>query len=238
MSIPVRTLSREDAEILARTTLPRIASNGYVECHDLRWRSDALRTWEIQQRSLGRKPEVTVRIDELDLSVVYVELLDGSQKTLKAISTQQKYTHLLSLYEHKKLKEKMKELRLKDRLSQMADEQAFNLRVEYYAALGRASDPIAYRRLIGLRDQLAILRCKETDLPNEKGTPVGPEGKAPPRQPRMRRKKPPLQDDHTYPTSTESEPIAAPLLPAQPPETQSVEPTVQPPRLFIKRKPL
>lgn len=159
MSVVVRTLSPQDAEMLARTIEIGVVSKGRVERHGLRWSSDALRTWEVSQRALGKKPEVQIRIDELDLSVVYVEPLDGSNPTVRATSMLPKYTENLSLYEHRKLKEKLKELQIRDRMADMGDEQAFNLRIEYYATLGRADDPVAYRRLVGLRDQLAALRA-------------------------------------------------------------------------------
>ena len=87
MSVKIRTLSPQDAEILARTIVTGVVSNGCVERHDLRWRSDALRSWEVSQRRLGKKPEVRIRIDELDLAVVYVEPLDGSGPSVRAIST-------------------------------------------------------------------------------------------------------------------------------------------------------
>ena len=161
MSIAIRTLSPQDAEMLARTIEIGVVSKGRVERHGLRWSSDALRTWEVSQRALGKKPEVQIRIDELDLSVVYVEPLDGSNPTVRATSMLPKYTENLSLYEHRKLKEKLKELQIRDRMADMGDEQAFNLRIEYYATLGRANDPVAYRRLVGLRDQLAALREKD-----------------------------------------------------------------------------
>jgi len=164
VSIHVRTLSPQDAEILARTVRTGTVSGGCVECFDLRWRSDALRTWEVQQRALGRRPTVSIRIDELDLSVVYVESLveNDERRHFRAISTQPQYTANLSLFEHKRLKALIKQKGLHDRLIRMADERAFNLRLEYHAALGHADDPVAYRRLVALRDQLAALRVKNS----------------------------------------------------------------------------
>lgn len=174
MSIPVRTLSPKDAEILARTVVTRSVSNGCVECYGLRWRSDAMRTWQVEQIGLGRKPEVLVRIDELDLSVVYVELLDNSRKTLRATSTQPKYTHRLSLFEHRRLKAALREHNLRDRLVHMQDEEAFSLRLEFYAALGRADDPVAYRRLVEVRDRLAALRGADPAAGEPDDPPTAP----------------------------------------------------------------
>lgn len=153
--IPVLTLSKRDAEILARSIESGTASNGRVERHGLQWRSDALRTWELAERRQGRKPAVNIRIDELNLSLVYVETLEGKRQVFRAVSTQPQYTRDLSLYEHRLLKAELRKLNTKDRLVRMSDVEAFKLRVEYYASLGRANDPVAYRRLVNLRDQLA-----------------------------------------------------------------------------------
>lgn len=153
--IPVLTLSERDAEILARSIESGTASNGRVERHGLQWRSDALRTWELIERRQGRKPAVNIRIDELNLSLVYVETLEDTRQVFRAVSTQPLYTRNLSLYEHRLLKAELRKLNTKDRLVRMSDVEAFKLRIEYYASLGRANDPVAYRRLVNLRDQLA-----------------------------------------------------------------------------------
>lgn len=159
--IPVRFLSREEAEILLRASQEGVASSGRVECHGLTWKSDALRTWEQQQRALGRKPRVRILIDELDLSVVFVETLEGDKLTLRALSTKPLYTQALSYFEHRKLKEILKKKQIEDRLKDMEDEQAFTLRIEYYAQLGRAKDPIAFKKMVALRDQLVALRSQQ-----------------------------------------------------------------------------
>ena len=246
MSIPIRTLSPQDAEMLARTTVTGVVSNGCVERYDLRWRSDALRAWEVSQRGLGKKPEVQIRIDELNLAVVYVEPLDGSKQIVRAISALPKYTHNLSLYEHKKLKEKMKALRLRDRIVQMGDERAFNLRIEYYATLGRANDPVAYRRLIGLRDQLAALR---TENQNSAGSEVvSAEGNAvvtetpgkPTPSPRRRTRKgssSPTQESTNVPIANQDPaPITTQSQNAEADSKYSFTPTL--PHFHIKRTPL
>ena len=237
MSIPVRTLSPQEAEILARTVVTGLVSNGCVERYGLRWRSDALRTWEVEQRGLGRKPEVTIRIDELDLSVVYVELLDNSRKTLRATSTQPKYTRYLSLFEHRRLKAAMRKQAIRDRLVLMQDEEAFALRIQFYAALGRADDPVAYRRLVEVRDRLAALRgpdpaCSEVADPTE---PVAPAKKS--------RSRPQRTDDAAVHPATSPEPLtsggdgtlstAAPVSTA----TGAGQPASLP-RVILKRSPL
>lgn len=244
MSVVVRTLSPQDAEMLARTIVTGVVSNGCVERHDLRWRSDALRSWEVSQRGLGKKPEVRIRIDELDLAVVYVEPLDGSGQIVRAISTLPKYTQALSLYEHRKVKEKMKADRLRDRIVQMGDERAFNLRIEYYATLGRANDPVAYRRLVGLRDQLAALRVEGQ---NSDGTEVVPveanvlvlEGSVKPVPSRKRK----TRRDSSISTSESDQPPTSSSSPMNAPSQEiRTEPaaaiTRKLPHFIIKRIPL
>ena len=246
MSIAIRTLSSKDAEMLARTIVTGVVSNGCVQRYDLRWRSDALRAWEVSQRWLGKKPEVQIRIDELNLAVVYVEPLDGSHPIVRAISTHPTYTHELSLYEHKKLKEKMKELRLRDRIIQMGDERAFSLRTEYYATLGHADDPTAYRRLVGLRDQLAALRTEDQ---NTRGSsvvsaeanavvPKAPDKPAPsPKRRTRKRTSSPTPESANAPIANQDPaPITAQSQNAEADSEYSFTPTL--PHFHIKRTPL
>lgn len=152
---PVNTLTAEDADILFRTTVSRTVTNGCVQVHDLKWRSDALRSWEIKQRQLGRKPQVEVRIDELDLGHVYVRTLGDEDIFLMADSTQPQYTKHLSLYEHKLLKKELQEKGIRERFERMQDIELYRLRQEYYAALGHADDKVARIRRDRLRDALA-----------------------------------------------------------------------------------
>ncbi len=250
MSIPVRTLSPQDAEIMARTTKTGVVSGGCVEWHGLRWRSDAMRTWEVEQRSLGRKPEVSVRIDELDLSIAYVDTLQGERRTYRATSTQPAYTKHLSLFEHRRLKAVLKEKDIKDRLVRMSDEEAFNLRVEYHAALGRADDPVAYRRLVGLRDALAALRSHDTgrDSPDEP-PPASPSKTVHPPAPRKRAKpkrasgqSPEPEPPRVRAPQTVDAPVKPPAsepIPSQPPATRRSDaaPVISFPQILIKRKP-
>ncbi len=252
MSIPVRTLSPQDAEIMARTTKTGVVSGGCVECHGLRWRSDALRTWEVEQRSLERKPEVSIRIDELDLSIVYVEALHGERRTYRATSTQPMYTKRLSLFEHGRLKAVLKKKDINDRLVRMSDEQAFNLRIEYHAALGRADDPIAYRRLVELRDALAALRAQDTgrDSPDEL-PPASPS--KPVHPPATKKKATPKRASGQGSQPEPEPPVKAPQTvdsPAKPPASEPTQsqpppakrkpdaaPVISFPQISIKRKP-
>ncbi len=154
MSTVIRTLTAKDAGILARSVEICTVFNGTVERHGLRWQSPALRDWELIQRRSNRSREVEVRIDELNLFEVYVDLPVEKKTTLKAVSVRPLYTRGLSLYEHKKLKAGLKEKDKASRFERMADEELYRLRLEYHAALGRQGDPVSLRQLEKLRDQL------------------------------------------------------------------------------------
>lgn len=161
MKVPVRTLQPRDVEILARSSVTATASKGYVERHGLRWRSDTLLEWELRQRNLRRGRKVELLIDELDLSTVFVLLpSEGGhpQIKLRAVSTKPEYAKNLSLFEHQRLKVVLREKHLVCRLERMADRDLCEMRQEYFALLGRQSDPISARRLEKLRDQLAERR--------------------------------------------------------------------------------
>ena len=151
-SKPVRTIDLDEADILIRTVEQRVVQNGCVHVHGLDWQSDALRTWELSQRGLRRKPQVEVRLDELDLSYVYVVTPDNTGAPFKAVSRKPHYTKGLSLYEHRLLR---KALQLKANFEQFhryEDLELLKLRHEYYASLGHADDKVAAVRRDRLRD--------------------------------------------------------------------------------------
>jgi len=173
MKVPIRTLTPKDAEILARSSVTATVSKGYIERHGLRWTSNALREWELRQKNLDRPCEVEVLIDELDLAAVYVVLPaeeGNSPLTLRALSTQPMYTQYLSLYEHEKLKVALKQENLESRLLHMQDSVLYDLRLKYYALLGRQDDPISARRLEKIRDQLAARGLAEASSGAEQNT--------------------------------------------------------------------
>lgn len=162
MKVPVRTLLKRDVEVLARDSVTATVSKGYVERHGLRWYSHALREWELRRHNLRASREVELLIDELDLSAVFVVLPSegGNPDTkIKAASTKPTYTQQLSLYEHQKLKEKLKLAHQQCRLERIADEELYRMRQEYYVLLGRQGDPISKRRLEKLRDELTAKRA-------------------------------------------------------------------------------
>ena len=215
MKVPIRTLTQKDAEIMARASVNATVSKGYVERHGLRWTSHALVEWERRQRNLVRPRDVEVLIDELDLSSVYVVLPseDGKQPvTLRALSTQPRYTQDLSLYEHEKVKASLKLENLKSRLVRMEDPTLYAMRIKYYALLGRQDDPVSARRLEKLRDQLTerSIAHHASDA-SETATPA--------KQPKA-----PTVDDAPAPASATVRPLRRRRAVAQRPSTAGAEP--------------
>lgn len=143
----VQYLSAQESEVLARTIEQRTSVKGCVECHGLRWQSNALLEWENRQRDAGKQPKVNVCIDELDLHVVYIEYPDTDRPPTQAISLQPEFTRGLSIFELNRLKKATKQKELADRLGRLSDREASALRLEYYARLGHGDDPVAQRRL-------------------------------------------------------------------------------------------
>lgn len=163
MGTHIRTLSAEDAHVLARTVVVRKASGGNVHAHTLRWFSHALKQWELQQTELRRNREVKVMIDEFDLSVVYVTAVDGSLPPIKCVSATPEFTKYLSLYELKRLKAMARPKALEWDLENLDDPEWLALRVELLAALRNGADPVAQKRLSELMDASARKRVEEAE---------------------------------------------------------------------------
>lgn len=175
MNAPIRYLKQEDAEIMARTVVERTASRGCVEVHGLSWTSPSLLEWENRQREMGITPKVDVRINELDLGYVYIDVPERGVGPFKAWSRQSQFAEGLSLLELNRLKRAIKDKDLAFRLGELADEHANTLRITYYAELGRGNDPAAQQKLRELEDQLAKLRLPPPDTePTPDQTPIRP----------------------------------------------------------------
>lgn len=216
MNGPIRHLKREDAEVMARTVVERTATGGCVEVYGQSWSSSSLLGWELQQREMGKDPKVEVRIDELNLHVVYIDLPERGVGPFKALSRQPLFTDGLSVNELNRLKKAIKDKELSDRLGRLPDAEASALRVEFYATLGRANDPAALKRLTQLQDQLARLRLKNAgvDPPAAPLTePAGPKAK--------RSRKAPIKPA-SLPAGRPSDQVDAPA--PQPPSPSAVEP--------------
>lgn len=174
------TLSSEDAEILLRDERECTLSKGRIEAHGLQWKCPSLTTWEATRRRLNKDRKVIVRIDELNLSEVYVATKDAPNNFHKAYSRTPGYTQNLSLYEHKQLKDELKKRRITARMTRMADKELYEYRLEYYASLGHADDKVAKRKLERLRDLKARRRPKQAKVnptvnqPNTHGNTASP----------------------------------------------------------------
>lgn len=140
---PVRTVCKDEAELITRSSCERIVTKGCVQVHDLRWGSDALATWERQERKEGRDPTVEVRLDELDLSFAVVIPLGENKLEYQATACHPQYMKHLSLYEHNRLKKVLKQKAAYERMMMQSDEELNRLRVEHFAALGHADDKVA-----------------------------------------------------------------------------------------------
>lgn len=183
MSRPIRFLTREDAEFMARNVVERTSVRGCVEYAGLKYSSPALLNWELRQREMGKDPKVEVRIDELDLSFVYIDVPERGVGSFKAFSRQPSFTTGLSISELNRLKKAIKDKELADRLGRLSDGEALRLRTEFYAQLGRAQDPAALKRLMQLQDELARLRLQQADADNPPSTGAEPL-EAQPKRPR------------------------------------------------------
>lgn len=219
MKTNARTLSATEAERLARTVVVRTASKGLVEAHGLTWRSDALLAWENGQREMGRDPKVEVRVDELDLHVVYVDIQDGSAGPFCAQSRQPAFTKGLSLFELNRLKKAVKNQALADRLGRLEDSEAMRLRVEFHAQLGHGGDPVALKRLSDLQNEMARLRLAQAN--DGAAMPAAMvDSKKASKKPRKRRKDSTPADKAETPLPTPAAPVA-PAVPEAVPGTAS-----------------
>ncbi len=213
MKVAARTLSAQEAEILARTAEVRTASKGLVEVYGLTWRSDALLSWENGQRAMGRDPKVEVRIDELDLHVVFVAAKDGSAGPFRAQSRQPTFTKGLSLFEWNRLKKAVRDKALADRLGRLDDSEAMSLRIEYHEQLGHGDDPTALKRLADLQNEMARLRQDHVNDETAKTKPAA-DSQKPVKTPRKPKK-------DSAPTNNIESPLPTPKSPEAPavPET-------------------
>lgn len=159
----IRTLTAKDADILARSTLERTATGGRVFALGLSWKSDALRTWELEQRQRHREPLVEVRINEFDLWKVFVRPADQSLSHLMAVAIKPLYTRGLSLFEHERIQAMVKKRHTLSELARMSDQALYLLRLEYQATLSKQNDPVSRRRLEVLKDLLARKALSESD---------------------------------------------------------------------------
>ncbi|MHB1115581.1 transposase family protein [Sideroxydans sp.] len=110
-NLPKQGLTDDDVDALARTPYQVKINRGRVRVEKLEYCSHSLRTLESEH-----KGSVTVLLNELDMSYVYVQDPYKSKNLIKADSVEPDYTDGLTLFEHKEaqtLKKKMAEEDLK-----------------------------------------------------------------------------------------------------------------------------
>ncbi len=222
MKVPVRTLSAQDAEAMARTVIKRTASNGRVEYLGQSWYSHALKGWEVKQKAVHKPREVNVRVDELDLSVVYIEIPDRVFGLIKAESTQPEFTNQLSVYELKKLKEASKQKDTISRIGRLSDRDALALRIQYLDELGHKADRAAKRRLSGIRERLDETHSKKPPTAPKtvktRSDPDKPESSSLPHQP---------NDIAEHTPAAPTQPTPSTIQPPKPSKEVNTQPTAR-----------
>lgn len=145
MSTIIETISKDAADLYARTVLERTVSNGRVEAYGLKWFSPALRLYELNRRGLGQSATVEVLIDEFDLSNIRV-MLPNSTDAIRPPSTQPEYVAGLSLYEHQKIREHLRETAAGERLAKMESVELVEQRRIFRKLLEELGDKAARRQ--------------------------------------------------------------------------------------------
>lgn len=145
MSAVIETISKDAADLYARSVLERTVSNGRVEAYGLKWFSPALRLHEVNQKELGRSATVEVLVDEFDLSNVRV-MLPNSMEVIRPLSTQPEYVTGLSLYEHQKIREHLRETAAGERLAKMECAELVEHRRIFRKLLEELGDKAAQRQ--------------------------------------------------------------------------------------------
>lgn len=151
LAVPVRTMTSEDAEVCCRTVVKGTVSHGRVRAFGLPpYYSAALRAYEIEMRAKRQTPSVEIRVDELDLGVVFVETNDPKFGIARAESSRPQYANRLSLFEHRQIREMDAARNVNFQIEQTRDTTLYRLRMEFRAALAKGGDPVARRELTRL----------------------------------------------------------------------------------------
>ena len=106
---PITTYPIEDLDVIAREVSQRYISKGRVTVHNLQWFSHALSTIEQDCKNKGIPAQVDVYIDSLDLGKVFIQDPRDSSIFIQADAVFPRYADGLTLYEHKIIREKLKE---------------------------------------------------------------------------------------------------------------------------------
>jgi len=144
---PITMLSVEEADVLARVAHSRTISNGRVVVDYLSYKSNALSMLEAK----GMR-SVTVLVNELDLSHVYITHESDPQLLIRADSTKRKYTQELTQYEHDEVKKQLKVTTLRD-LAEIGEYAYEIARWEMWESIHKINTSRAGKRLKALRQK-------------------------------------------------------------------------------------
>jgi putative transposase len=109
-SFPIPHFPLEELEVIARVPFNRTINQGRVLVEGLYYKSNALRALELRG-----KADVTVMLDELNLSFVYVHDPLDHKVVYRADAILGDYAKDLTMYEHKEVRARMKKLAEEDR---------------------------------------------------------------------------------------------------------------------------
>ncbi|MHB1642225.1 MAG: DDE-type integrase/transposase/recombinase [Acidithiobacillus sp.] len=93
----------DDLDIIARSVVLRSINRGRIQYENQHWYSHALAMLEQQLGTHGLPDKVKVFVDELNLDRVFVEDPRSHGNFIQADSTRPEYTRGLTLYEHRKV---------------------------------------------------------------------------------------------------------------------------------------
>jgi len=146
-SYPILHFSAGELDVVARVVQRRAINKGRVLVNHLYYKSDGLAM--LETRGMGN---VTVLIDEMNLSFVYVQHDSDRNVLYKADAVRREYTRELTQYEHGKVLEGIKKLQ-KDDLKALG-EHAYELaRWELWKDNQQLVNTRSERRLTALRAQ-------------------------------------------------------------------------------------
>ena len=144
---PLVHFSASELDVVARVVERRSINKGRVLVNHLYYKSDCLALLEARGQGL-----VTVLIDEMDLSFVFVQHDADPKKLYRADATRREYTRDLTQYEHDKVLDAIKVMR-KDDMKALG-EHAYELaRWELWKGIQKLKNSRSARRLLALKAQ-------------------------------------------------------------------------------------
>ncbi len=148
---PVVTFPKNHLSTIAREIEYRNIVKGRVKVHGLQWFSSALATLEQELKNKKQSKKVEVYIDSLDLNRVYVR--DPRDKTvmIPCDAVMSEYTKGLSLYEHRRIEDEIKNDGKKDLASY--GEHALQIkRWQFWQKINTEGEKFAKARIARLKE--------------------------------------------------------------------------------------